>query len=186
MKVIKFGEFIKENIYDTSEGYVKTALSKLKVKIESYFESDTKEGDEDLIKMSDALKKGKDEEKDKSKISFSELGLSLLDSEFSKYSALNDSIKFIFSDSDNYRYDLYISIPLEEAIVKDKTKDFSYKDIKNCFIKFKKYDEELNVYPTLTKNVEIESIDDNFLANLKIEYDEEFGDGGEKLEIEVE
>ena len=134
MKVIKFGEFIKENIYDTSEGYIKAALTKIKEKIESYFEYEEKdEEDEGLITMSDALKKGKDDEKNKSKISFSEMGLSELISEFGK-----DSVKFYFSDSDNCRWDLYISIPLEEAIVKDKTKDFSYKDIKKCFIKFKK------------------------------------------------
>ena len=69
MKVIKFGEFIKENVYDTSEEYVKTALSMLKKKIESYFKSAPKKDDENLITMSDALKKGKDEQKDKSKIS---------------------------------------------------------------------------------------------------------------------
>ena len=64
MKVIKFGEFIKENIYDTSEGYIKAALTKIKEKIESYFEYEEKdEEDEGLITMSDALKKGKDDEK---------------------------------------------------------------------------------------------------------------------------
>ena len=35
-----------------------------------------------------------------------------------------------------------------------------------------------------TKNVEIETIDDNFLVDLKIEYDENFGKE-ENLEIEV-
>ena len=67
-----------------------------------------------------------------------------------------------------------------------KTKDFSYKDIKKCFIKFKKYDVELNVDTPLTKNIEIDSIDDDFLVKLKIEYDEKFGDNDEKIEIETE
>jgi len=185
MKISKFTDFINENVYETPEEYVKTALHKLKIKIESYFEENKEEAtDDNLIKMSDALKRGQKEEKDKSKISFQDLGLNLVDSEFSKYSALNDNIKFYFEDSDKSRYDLYISIPLEEAIVKDKTKNFSYKDIKNCYVKFKKYDEDGTVYPVLSKNVEIESIDDNFLVDLKIEYDKNFGKE-ENLEIEV-
>lgn len=186
MKITKFQEYIKENVYDTPEEYVKTALQKLRLKIKSYFDEkpESETGEENLIKMSDALKKGQKKEKDKSKISFSELGFTLVDDEFSKYSAVNDNIKFYFEDSDKARYDLYISIPLEEAIVKDKTKDFSYKDIKKCNVKFKKYDEDGTVYPPLTKNVDIESIDDTFLVDLKIEYDENFGEE-ENLEIEV-
>jgi hypothetical protein len=186
MKIIKFQEYLKENVYDTPEEYVKTALQKIRLKIKSYFDEpeEREPGEENLIKMSDALKKGEKKEKDKSKISFSDLGLTLVDDEFSKYSALNDNIKFYFEDTDKSRYDLYISIPLEEAIIKDKTKDFSYKDVKRCYIKFKKYDEDGTVYPVLTKNVEIETIDDNFLVDLKIEYDENFGKE-ENLEIEV-
>ena len=37
-------------------------------------------------------------------------------------------VKIIFSDPE-FRYDLFITIPLEEAINKDKTKDFSDKEI---------------------------------------------------------
>ncbi len=186
MKVNKFKDFINENVYDTPEEYIKTALQKIRLKIKSYFDlpEEKEPGEENLIKMSDALKKGDKKEKEKSNISFSDLGLTLVDDEFSKYSSLNDNVKFYFEDTDKSRYDLYISIPLEEAIVKDKTKDFSFKDIKNCYIKFKKYDEDGTVYPVLTKNVEIESIDDNFLVDLKIEYDENFGKE-ENLEIEV-
>jgi len=182
MKVIKFGEFIKENVYDTAQTYIETALSKIEKEIASYFKSEEKrEEDENLITMSDALKRGKDEEKKKSEISFSEMGLSDFHSELSK-----NSVKIYFSDSEKCRWDLYISIPLEEAIVKDKTKDFSYKDIKKCFIKFKKYDENDNVSEPLTKNIDIESIDNNFLVNLKIEYDEKFGGGDEEIKIETE
>lgn len=190
MKVIKFGEFIKENLQDTPEEYIKIALSKLKKKIESFFEVTKPEGEgeeEEFITMSDALKKGKEEEKKKSDISFADLGLSLESSELSKYSSLNDSVKFIMSDED-FRYDLTIIIPLEEAKVSDPTKDFTDKDIKNCYIKFKKYDMKNNVelVGQINKNVEISSIDENLLIDLKIKLDDEYGEGEEKLEIETE
>lgn len=189
MKITKFTDFINENLHDTPEEYIKIALNKLKKKIESYFENiDTdNESEEDFIKMSDALKKGKEKEKDKSKISFSELGLSLLSSEFSKYSSLNDSVKFIMSDED-FRYDLIIIISLEEAKVLDPNKDSSFKDIKKCYIKFKKYDiaKGLELIGQINKNVEISSVDENMIIDLKIELDDEFGEDQEKLEIETE
>ena len=49
---------------------------------------------------------------------------------------------------------------------------------------FKKYDEDGTVYPPMDKTVEIESIDDNFIVSLKVEYDENFG-SKEELEIEI-
>jgi hypothetical protein len=189
MKITKFNDFINENLHDTPEEYIKIALNKLKKKIESYFEKveSDNEPEEDFIKMSDALKKGKDKDKKKSEISFSELGLSLLSSEFSKYSATNDSVKFIMSDEE-FRYDLIIIIPLEEAKVSDPNKDSSFNDIKKCFIKFKKYDIEkgLELVGQINKNVEINSVDENMIIDLKIELDEEFGGDQEKLEIETE
>jgi len=189
MKVIKFIDFINENLHDTPEEYIKIALSKLKKKIESFFEVAKPEGEEEekFITMSDALKKGKEEEKKKSEISFAELGLKLESSELSKYSSLNDSIKFIMSDED-FRYDLTIIIPLDEAKVTDTDKDFTDTDIKKCYIKFKKYDMKNNVelIGQINKNVEISSIDENLLIDLKIQLDDEYGDGDEKLEIETE
>jgi hypothetical protein len=183
MKIEKFSEYIKE-VNNTPEEYVKTALQVIKFKIDSYFENPKKEDDSNkMTTMSDALKKGKDKEKDKSKISFSDLGLTLVHSEFSKYSSLNDNVKFYFEDSDNARYDLYISIPLEFAIG-EKDKPYSHKDIKKCYVIFKKYDEDGTVYPPMDKTVEIESIDDNFIVSLKVEYDENFG-SKEELEIEI-
>ncbi len=38
MQVKKFSDFLNENVHDTPEEYVKTALTKLKRKIENYFE----------------------------------------------------------------------------------------------------------------------------------------------------
>lgn len=191
MDIIKFNQFISENHHEQPEEYVKIALKKLKLKIESFFDRidaplDTEEEIEDsrITTMSDALKKGKEE--DKSKMQLSDFGLELQSSEFSKYSATLDNIKIIFSDELN-RYDLFITIPLEEAIVKDKDKDFSDNDIEKCFVKFKKYDIDTSeLLGQITKNVKIKNIDEEFLVELKIEIDEEFGEESEKIEIETE
>ena len=185
MKIIKFSEFLNENVHDSPEEYIKIRLSKLKSKIEKYFES-VEPVDDDLTKMSDALKRGKDQDSKKSKLSLAELGLNLESSEFSKYSAINDSIKFIFTDSEA-RYDLYITIPLDLAVPKDKTKDFTDKDIKSCFVKFKKYElENFTLIGHISKNSEIDSIDEEFIVDLKIELDDEFNTDIEKIEIETE
>ena len=185
MDIIRFNDFINENMHDSPEEYIKIRLNKLKIKIEKLFEKPA-EKEEGVIKMSDALKKGKEKEQKDSQLSLSELGLNLESSEFSKYSAMNDSIKFIFTDSDS-RYDLYITIPLEEGIVKDKTKDFSDSDIKKCFVKFKKYSgEDFRILGQISKNAEIDNIDEDFLVELKIELEDQFGETGETVEIETE
>jgi len=185
MNIIRFTDFINENTHDSPEEYIKIRLNKLKVKIEKLFEKPA-EKEEGVMKMSDALKKGKEKEAKESKLSLSELGLNLETSEFSKYSSMNDSIKLIFTDADA-RYDLYITIPLEEGLVKDKTKDFSDQDIKKCFVKFKKYSsEDFRILGQISKNAEIDNIDEDFLVELKIELEDQFGETGETIEIETE
>ena len=51
-----------------------------------------------------------------------------------------------------------------------------------------KYDMKNNVelIGQINKNVEVSSIDENLLIDLKIQLDDEYGDGDEKLEIETE
>jgi hypothetical protein len=96
-----------------------------------------------------------------------------------------DNLTVKFSD-DDATYNLYIAIDLKEALPKDATKDFSYKDIEKCYIKFKKYDlDTFEVIGQITKNVEIKKIDEEFLIDLKIEMDDEFGDE-EEFKIETE
>jgi hypothetical protein len=188
MKIIKYSQFINEDSFqDSPEEFVSTALTKLKRKIESFFEEVGEESsDKEIMTMSKAKEKGEKREKEEGKMSFKELNVQLESSELSKYSAQFDSIKVIFSDPD-YRYDLFITIPLEEAINKDKTKDFSDKEIKKCTVKFKKYD--LDGFELVgqigPKTIEIDKIDEDFLVNLKIELDDEFGDEAEELEFET-
>jgi hypothetical protein len=70
---------------------------------------------------------------------------------------------------------------------KDPNVDFSFEDVENCFVKFKKYDiETFEVIGQMTKNIKTKDIDEEFLIELKIELDEKFGDEDEKLEIETE
>ena len=97
-----------------------------------------------------------------------------------------DSLTIKFSDA-NATYNMLLLIDLKSGMIKDPEKDFSFEDIEDCFIKFKKYDlDTFEVVGQMTKNVKIKDIDETFLVDLKIELDEKFGDEEEKLEIETE
>jgi hypothetical protein len=83
-------------------------------------------------------------------------------------------------------YKLIILINIKQGLPTDKEKDFSFKDVKKCFLKLKKYD--INTYEIIgeiSKNVDISKIDEQFLIELKIELDESFSDD-EEFEIETE
>lgn len=187
MKVSKFSEFIKEELLnDTPETYISSALSKLKRKIDLMFE-ESGEFDEESGEKS--IQKAKqDSKKKKEKLTFKDLGMSLESSEISKYSKLYDSLTVVFRDSD-FMYHLIVMIDLKEALPKDPNKDFKISDIKMCYLKFKKYSlvgKDIELIGQISKNVEIKKIDEEYIIDLKIELDEEFGDEEEKLEIETE
>lgn len=183
MKIIKYSEFIKEELQDTPESYIEIALNQIKRKIDKMFEFQEDEEVEEGEISTEAAKKAS---KKKNNLSLKDLGVRLESSEISKYSKLYDSLNVKFSD-DLATYNLYISIDLKEALPKEEDKDFSYDDIEKCFIKFKKYDlDTFEVIGQLTKNVEIKKIDEDFLINLKIELDDKFGDEGEEFKIETE
>lgn len=185
MKIRKFVDFINEELNDTPESYIETALKQLQKKIGDMFEDQVdlesekeKEGNISIMKA-----KGKGKSK---KLTFKDLGVQLESSEISKYSKLYDSLTIKFSDADA-TYNMLLLIDLKDAMPKDPTKDFSFEDIETCFIKFKKYNlDTFEVIGQMTKNVKIKDIDENFLVELKIELDEKFGDDEEKLEIETE
>ena len=191
MKIRKYVDFLNEELNDTPESYVEIALKQIKRKIDKMFEFQENEEQPEDQPMSEedenskSVKTAKAESKDKSKMSLKDLGVRLESSEISKYSKMYDNLTVKFSD-DNATYNLYIAIDLKEALPKDATKDFSYKDIEKCYIKFKKYDlDTFEVIGQITKNVEIKKIDEDFLIDLKIEMDDEFGDE-EEFEIETE
>jgi len=193
MKIIKYSQFINEELNDTPESYVSVALTQLKKKIDRMFdfqelepdeveprEEDKKEQEKNAISLKDAKKKGKEGE-----MTFKDLGVRLESSEVSKYSKMFDSLTVKFSD-DSAMYNLLISIDIKEAIPKDPKKDFSFDEIENCYIKFKKYDlDTFEVIGQITKNAKISKIDEEFLIDLKIEIDDKFGEE-EEFEIETE
>lgn len=191
MKIRKYVDFLNEELNDTPESYVEIALKQIKRKIDKMFEFQENEEQPEDQPMSEeddnskSVKRAKDESKDRSKMSLKDLGVRLESSEISKYSKMYDNLTVKFSD-DDATYNLYIAIDLKEALPKDATKDFSYKDIEKCYIKFKKYDlDTFEVIGQITKNVEIKKIDEDFLIDLKIEMDDEFGDE-EEFKIETE
>lgn len=187
MKVIKFTEFIKEELLnDTPETYISTLLNKLKRQIDKMFDHDVDFSDNEEPSGEKSIKKAKKDSKNKEKLSFKDLGLSLESSEISKYSKLYDSLTVTFRD-DNFMYTMIIMIDLKEALPKDPNKDFTIDDIKNCYIKFKKYDlDNIEIIGQISKNVEVKKIDEEFIIDLKIELDDTFGDEEDEFEIETE
>jgi len=184
MKIRKFVDFINEEFNDTPEAYIETALKQLQKKIGKMFE-DQVDLEDNKEEGNSSIAKAKSKGKSK-KLSFKDLGVQLESSEISKYSKLYDSLTIKFSDADA-TYNMLLLIDLKDGMAKDPTKDFSFEDIENCFIKFKKYDlQTFEVIGQMTKNVKMKDIDENFLVDLKIELDETFGDDDEKLEIETE
>ena len=185
MKVRKFIEFIKEELQDTPETYISTLLQKLKVKIDKMFEDQMPDEDNGDDNKEKSIKQAKADSRNKDKMSFKDLGVRLESSEISKYSKMYDNLTVKFSD-DDATYNLFIAIDIKDALPKDATKDFSYKDIEMCYIKFKKYNlDTFEVVGQITRNVEVKKIDEEFLIDLKIEMDDEFGDQ-EEFEIETE
>lgn len=174
--IIKFNDFVKinENVLDTPEEYVKIALMKIKTKLENMFSNSNPDRVEKI-----------GERKPEGTSSLSDFGVELQSCELSRYSKTLDNVKLKYSDN-NALYDLTISIDLKEAVPEIQEGEFSDKDIKNCHVKFKKYDsDEFNLIGEISKNIEIKDIDEDFLVSLKIEIDDEFG-GGDEEELEIE
>jgi hypothetical protein len=179
MNIIKYNEFIKENLQDTPENYICIVLNKLKKKLDKVF--DYKEDSDDEVLKPEELKRVNSD-----KMSFKDLGVRLESSEMSKYSKLYDSLTIKFSDDQN-TYTLIIMIDIKEAIPEDKEKDFDpLEDIKKCYVKFKKYDlDTFEIIGQLSRNVKIKDIDEDFIIDLKIEIDDSFDESDDEFEIET-
>lgn len=184
MRIKKFETFtesINEDFtFDTPNQYIAMALRKLQLKINKIFDFVPEKTGE----LGEPIKAPDKSEGDKDKITFKDLMVNIDDSEVSRHSKTNDSLDITFSDSEHV-YKLIISINIKEGIPTDKEKNFSYKDVKNCFIKLKKYD--INTYEIIgeiSKNSKISKIDEEFLIELKIELDENFNEE-EEFEIET-
>lgn len=164
---------------DTPASYVDSLLIAMKKKVEKMFEENGDDEEENNIKKAKLNKK-----RNGNSPTFKEFNLRLESCEVSTRSLMNDTLTVKFSDDENW-YNLLISVSNKDAIPKDKTKDFSTKDIKQCFIKFKKYDSETQeVIGQITRNTDPNTIDEEFIVNLKIELDDQFGEE-EEFEIET-
>ena len=184
-KIYKYSEFLNENLVDTPEQYVFNALRKLKSKLEKMFAHVEADEKGEIKRFGEPEKKEGSE-----KMSFKDLNLQLQSLELSKYSKLYDNVKLKFSD-DKFLYDVMFTIDLKDAVPpqeeEDKDKDFSDNEIKNCYIKFKKYDADtFNLIGQITKTVKLKDINEEMLINLKIELDDEYGGEDEEFSLETE
>lgn len=189
-KIKKYIDFLNEEFNDTPETYIASALQQIKKKIDDMFQYENKErSSQDTQRPNDkSVKSAKQEGIGKEKsMSFKDLGVRLESSEISKYSKQYDNLTVKFSD-DEATYNLFIMIELKEAIPQDKEKEVSTDDIKNCYIKFKKYDIDnpSEIIGQITKNAKISDISEEFIIDLKIELDEKFGEGESEFSIETE
>ncbi len=196
MDILKFSEFITENYQDSPEEYIKSALIKIQKRIEGLFaeqeegtDEEGEEGEEDsaeVMTLGQAMKKGEEKEKKNSKMSLTDMGLRLESSESSNYSAILDNVSFKFSDEDGW-YSLFVGISLEEAKPEDNEDDFSDSDIKECSVKFKRYNLDDDLVGQLgPRTVKCDDVNEEMIVDLKIELDEDSGGEEEGLGIETE
>ena len=72
----KFSQY-NENFQDTPEEYIKTALMKIKNKIDGFFEKEPDRDPNEVISMSQAIEQGKKKSKKDKNMSLSDMGLSI-------------------------------------------------------------------------------------------------------------
>lgn len=187
MKIVKFFDFIKEDVQETAPNMTSIALTQLKRKIDKMFEyQDDIESSDDVERKPEEVKKMTKKKGDK--ITFKSLGVFLESSEVSKYSKSYDSLTIKFSDDMN-TYTLYILMDIKEGLPKQEEKPMS------CDIKFKKYDldtfEVIGQIPSPIDGdkseylkVPIDEIDEDYLVDLKIKLDKSTGEE-EEFKIET-
>lgn len=175
----------EEEIVQNSEPeeYVLSALMKLKRKIEKMFRSSN--GNEVDVRDVPSVDVEKTSKSTSIGDSFEEMSLKLESIEINKRTKTHKSLRVKFTDDVNY-YDLYIRVSIKEGIPKDKSEEVSVDSIKNAFVKFKKLSQEdFDLIGTITKNVKIKDIDEDFIISLNSELEEEFGDDEEEFKIET-
>jgi hypothetical protein len=182
MKIQRFSQYSEKlnEMNDTPESYITTALNKLKRKVDkmfAYLDGKTQGG---KILTPEGLEKV-----DPKDITFKDLGLHLDSSEVSKYSKLYDSFTIKFRDANN-AYTMIVMIGIEEAMPEESEEQFGQDNIENAYIKFKKYGSEgMDLIGQMDKNVKIKDIDEAFLIDLKIELDDEYDENEDEFEIQT-
>ena len=182
MKIIKYTEFILE-ANDTIENYSNKLLLRLQDKIDNMFNYEQEGSDEEEM----TIKKAKlSSIKDKNKPTFKDFGIR---KDSSELSMKNNGLTVKFSDDEN-SFTIFIKVNTDSvaqdiaAFPKEDNKDFSIDDIKKCQVFLRKTNIDTFKEIAIDKNVDVKSLDEEYLINLMIELDDMFGDG-EKLEIET-
>lgn len=154
MKIQKFREYlILEG--DTPENYMTDCLQRIKKKLDPLFNHDN------------SVKKIGD---------FSKFNLQMQnDAEPDKYSHVDRSLKYKFTDEDNTLYILTMTINLEDAVNDKPEEDYKTSDIKKIHVTFQKYGDKDGKFgildQSMDRSVDPEEIDGDFLIKLKIDLD---------------
>ena len=166
-KILKYIEFIKEEMTDTPETYIKGKLNQLKIAIDQLFDEEATGTEED--EKPETISKGKardNNRKKKQKLSMADMGVTLDSSEISVYSQTDDTLTVKYSDQEG-TYNLLISINIKDGISKDPNSDFSEDDINKIFVKFKKYGiDDIDLIGQTTYNVTVSREDNGFMFSI--------------------
>lgn len=173
MKITKFQDYIRENMNDTPEKYIEQALRDILDRIKKMFpEEEQEESEDEVISFAQARQKGLEKEEKNKKITFADFGANLIDEDISRDAC---TLTVTIEEAESW-YKIYFMIDMKTA-VPTPDKDFSYKDIKNCRVKFVKYDNGDKIVREISNTVPIEEIDEEKLIELKIEVDGEESEG---------
>ena len=179
MKITKFHEYIKETLNDTAEDYVEQALRDILDKINEMFpEDENEESEDELISFAQARKKGDEKAAAAKKINFKDYGAELIDANISRQSG---TLTVTIEEAEAW-YKIYFMIDIKQA-VPTGTEDFDFEKIKDCRIKFVRYNNGDKIDKKISETVPLKEIDEDKLIELKLKVD---GDKTEGLGIETE
>ena len=172
-KILRYFDFIKEELSDTPQSYIKNKLKQLQKAFDDLFDKEEEGNEEEFISIEDAKKNQKSEKK------LSDLGVKLDSSEISLYSEMNDSLTIKYSD-DEASYTIIIFINIKEGL-ENGNNNFSEDDIKKIDVKFKKYLNDIDLIGETRYSVNIDRKDGQFVFSINEgESDEENGQNDEK------
>jgi hypothetical protein len=155
-KIYKFYDFIKEELKDTPDSYIKGKLEQLQKAFNDLFEEESSDENEEPenISIEDAKKNKKSDKK------LSDLGVKIDSSEISLYSSSNDSLTIKYSD-DEASYTMIISINISNGIPKDD--NFSEDDVNKIDVKFKKYLNAIDLIGKTRHTFNVDRADGEFM-----------------------
>ena len=155
-KIYKFYDFIKEELKDTPDSYIKGKLEQLQKAFNDLFDEESSDENEEPenISIEDAKKNKKSDKK------LSDLGVKIDSSEISLYSSSNDSLTIKYSD-DEASYTMIISINISNGIPKDD--NFSEDDVNKIDVKFKKYLNAIDLIGKTRHTFNVDRADGEFM-----------------------